>query len=131
MWAKHCRGCAWRLHASDHVSARALGSLRKHRGSTCTVVCADGPINANMARLWEACKRTKARYWVFLDDDIEFLGGDVLGDCVKAMVRHRWAGCSHLLHLRRWSTKRGRDYETWRRELLRAGSSSKSVTRAG
>ena len=36
----------------------------------------------------------KARYWVFLDDDIEFLGGDVLGDCVKAMVRNRWAGCS-------------------------------------
>ena len=58
------------------------------------MVCADGPINANMARPWEAFERKKARYWVFLDDDIEFLGGDVLGDCVRAMVRHRWAGCS-------------------------------------
>ena len=77
-----------------------LGSLRKIGDPACVVVCADGPINANMARLWEAFKRTRARYWVFLDDDIEFLGGDVLGDCVQAMVRHRWAGCSHLLHLR-------------------------------
>ena len=71
-----------------------LGSLRKIGDPACVVVCADGPINQNMERLWRALQRTKARYWVFLDDDIEFLGGDVLGDCVRAMVRHRWAGCS-------------------------------------
>ena len=67
-----------------------LDSLKRIGDPACVVVCADGPINTNMARLWEAFKRTRARYWVFLDDDIEFLGGDVLGDCVKAMVRHRW-----------------------------------------
>ena len=35
-----------------------LGSLRKIGDPPCVVVCADGPINANMARLWEALKRT-------------------------------------------------------------------------
>ena len=84
-----------------------------------SVVCADGPINANMARLWEAFKRTRARYWVFLDDDIEFLGGDVLGDCVKAMVRHRWAGCS--IYSTFDPDHKLRDYEPWRRELLEQG----------
>ena len=105
-----------------------LGSLRKIGDPPCVVVCADGPINANMARLWEAFKRTRARYWVFLDDDIEFLGGDVLGDCVKAMVRHRWAGCSIF------ST-----FDVEHKELsMNPGGvscwskvSSKSVTRAG
>ena len=72
-----------------------LGSLEAHRGSArASSSVRDGPINTNMERLWRALQRTTARYWVFLDDDIEFLGGDVLGDCVKAMVRHRWAGCS-------------------------------------
>ena len=96
-----------------------LGSLRKIGDPSCVVVCADGPINTNMARLWRALQRTKARYWVFLDDDIEFLGGDVLGDCVRAMVRHRWAGCS-IFPLSTQST-RLRDYEPWRRELLDQG----------
>ena len=73
-----------------------------------------------MERLWRALQRTKARYWVFLDDDIEFLGGDVLGDCVRAMVRHRWAGCSHLLHLRPGAQSCA-TYEPWRRELLEQG----------
>ena len=36
-----------------------LGSLRKIGDPACVVVCADGPINANMARLWEAFKRTE------------------------------------------------------------------------
>ena len=96
-----------------------LGSLRKIGDPSCVVVCADGPINANMARLWEAFKRTRARYWVFLDDDIEFLGGDVLGDCVKAMVRHRWAGCS--IYSTFDPEHKLRDYEPWRRELLEQG----------
>ena len=78
-----------------------LGSLRRIGDPACVVVCADGPINANMARLWEAFKRTRARYWVFLDDDIEFLGGDVLGDCVRAMVRQPVGRLLDLLHLRR------------------------------
>jgi GT2 family glycosyltransferase len=86
---------------------------------SCVVVCADGPINANMARLWEAFQRTRARYWVFLDDDIEFLGGDVLGDCVRAMVRHRWAGCS--IYSTFDPDHKLRDYEPWRRELLEQG----------
>ena len=36
-----------------------LGSLRRSEIRRASVVCADGPINANMARLWEAFKRTK------------------------------------------------------------------------
>jgi hypothetical protein len=50
-----------------------LGSLRKIGAPSCVVVCADGPINTNMERLWRALQRTKARYWVFLDDDIEWV----------------------------------------------------------
>ena len=72
-----------------------------------------------MARLWEAFKRTRARYWVFLDDDIEFLGGDVLGDCVRAMVRHRWAGCTIFSTFD--AEHKLREYEPWRRELLEQG----------
>ena len=96
-----------------------LGSLRKIGDPACRVVCADGPINTNMARLWEAFKRTRARYWVFLDDDIEFLGGDVLRDCVRAMVRHRWAGCSIFSTFD--PDHKLLDYEPWRRELLDQG----------
>ena len=48
-----------------------------------------------------------ARYRVFLDDDIEFLGGDVLSDCVKAMVPQSLGWLLDLLHLRPGSTKRG------------------------
>ena len=72
-----------------------------------------------MERLWRALQRTTARYWVFLDDDIEFLGGDVLGDCVRAMVRHRWAGCSIFSTFD--PDHKLRDYEPWRRELLDQG----------
>ena len=82
-----------------------------------------------MERLWRALQRTTARYWVFLDDDIEFLGGDVLGDCVKAMVRNRWAGCSIFSTF---------DVEHKAAGIMRPGGgscwsrvSSKSVTRAG
>ena len=96
-----------------------LGSLRKIGDPACVVVCADGPINQNMERLWRALQRTKARYWVFLDDDIEFLGGDVLGDCVRAMVRHRWAGCSIFSTFD--AEHKLREYEPWRRELLEQG----------
>ena len=98
-----------------------LGSLRKIGDPACTVVCADGPINTNMERLWRALQRTTARYWVFLDDDIEFLGGDVLGDCVKAMVRNRWAGCSIFSTFDVEHKARAGDYETWRLELLQQG----------
>ena len=96
-----------------------LGSLRKIGAPPCLVVCADGPINANMERLWAAFTRTKARYWVFLDDDIEFLGGDVLGDCVKAMLRNRWAGCS--IYSTFDPQSRAVDYEPWREGLRIAG----------
>ena len=99
-----------------------LGSLKRIGAPPCVVVCADGPINTNMERLWRALQRTKARYWVFLDDDIEFLGGDVLGDCVKAMVRHRWAGCSIFSTFDVEHKARAGDYETWRRGAAAAGS---------
>jgi len=96
-----------------------LGSLRKIGDPPCVVVCADGPINVNMERLWAAFKRTQARYWVFLDDDIEFLGGDVLGDCVKALLRNRWAGCS--IYSTFDPQSRAVDYEPWREGLRIAG----------
>ena len=105
-----------------------LGSLKRIGDPPCVVVCADGPINANMARLWEAFKRTRSRYWVFLDDDIEFLGGDVLGDCVRAMVRHRWAGCtifSTLIRITNFATTNHGGASCWNRGSLR------SVTPAG
>ena len=97
-----------------------LGSSAERIGIlSCVVVCADGPINANMARLWEAFKRTRARYWVFLDDDIEFLGGDVLGDCVRpwcATVGPAVRSIPPSIRIIRL-----RDYESWRRELLEQG----------
>ena len=63
------RGGCWQSDGTDEVALGVfthrttylpglLGSLRKIGDPPCVVVCADGPINANMARLWEAFKRT-------------------------------------------------------------------------
>ena len=101
-----CLGC-WAA-CGRSVTRRALSSAPTGRSIT------------NMERLWRALQRTKARYWVFLDDDIEFLGGDVLGDCVQG---HGAASVGRLFASSPPSTRSTNcaTYEPWRRELLEQG----------
>ena len=96
-----------------------LGSLRKIGDPACVVVCADGPINANMARLWEAFKRTRRG-----------IGSSWM------MTLSSWAATSWVIACGPWCATGGRgaassppsiritkrrDYEPWRRELLEQG----------
>ena len=52
-----------------------------------------GPINAGMELLRQDFIKTGKRYWVFLDDDIQFLDGNIIRDCVQAMIKNQWAVC--------------------------------------
>ena len=98
-----------------------LASIRTHlAGHPILVVDRNGPINANMHALWRSLRKSGYRWWVFLDDDIEFLGGDVLHECALAMLRNGWAGTSiYSTFDPQW----GRDsYDAARADLLQSGA---------
>lgn len=97
-----------------------LASIRTHlAGHPILVVDNNGPINSNMHALWRSLRKSGYRWWVFLDDDIEFLGGDVLHDCAMACLRNGWAGTSiYSTYDRQW----GREaYDAARADLIQAG----------
>ena len=52
-----------------------------------------GPINMGMELLRQDFINTGKRYWIFLDDDIQFLNEDVIYDCVQSMIKNQWAVC--------------------------------------
>lgn len=49
------------------------------------------PINVNMELLRRDFLASGKRYWLFLDDDIQFLHDGIVHDAIAAMVRHGWA----------------------------------------
>jgi predicted SAM-dependent methyltransferase len=55
------------------------------------IVMQDKPINANMTALRERFMASGKRYWIFLDDDIQFLNGSVVHDAVFDLVQNKWA----------------------------------------
>lgn len=55
-----------------------------------TVVRA-GTIRENMARLREVFKASGKRYWLFLDDDIHFLDGEIVERALQALINGGYA----------------------------------------
>jgi len=53
-------------------------------------VIEDGPININMERLRQKFLKTGKRFWVFLDDDIQFLDSDIIRKAVYDLLTHRF-----------------------------------------
>jgi len=45
-----------------------------------------GPINSNMELLRQDFLKTSYRYWVFLDDDIQFLNSTIIHDAVSTLI---------------------------------------------
>jgi GT2 family glycosyltransferase len=106
-------------HRETYLPALLASIRRNLAGHPILLVDRDGPINANMHTLWRALRQTNYRYWAFLDDDIEFLGGDVLHDCAAAMRRNGWAGASiYSTFDPTWGRS---DYAGARAELIQAG----------
>ncbi len=82
-------------HRTDYLPG-LLNSVKKHLPHVPFIVqIADLPINRNFEELSRKFKETGKRYWLFLDDDIEFVSSDTLKVALKTMMRGRYAmvGC--------------------------------------
>jgi hypothetical protein len=69
-----------------------LDSVKKYLSNVPFIVKVnDGPININMELLRQDFLATNKRYWIFLDDDIQFLHKDTIKDAIKALIQNKWA----------------------------------------
>ena len=81
-------------HRTTYLPA-LLDSVRRHLPQiSFQVKIQDKPINANMEALRQDFLATGKRYWLFLDDDIQFLNGSIVHDAIFDMVKHGWACAS-------------------------------------
>lgn len=55
------------------------------------IVMQNAPINVNMLALMERFRSTNKRYWLFLDDDIQFLDDRVVDNTIRRMIENDWA----------------------------------------
>lgn len=77
-------------HRTDNLP-RLLNSVKKfHPDIPFIVQIADRPIVENFDLLRQSFAATKKRFWVFLDDDIEFIT-PVFYNCLISMIKNRWA----------------------------------------
>jgi len=77
-------------HRVDNLP-RLLSSLKKfHPDIPFVLQHADHPILENFEFLRKSFAATNKRFWVFLDDDIEFIQ-PVLNACLISMMKNRWA----------------------------------------
>ena len=77
-------------HRVDNLP-RLLESVKKfHPDIPFIVQIADRPILENFEMLRQSFLGTKKRFWIFLDDDIEFIM-PVLNNCLISMMKNRWA----------------------------------------
>jgi predicted SAM-dependent methyltransferase len=80
-------------HRTTYLPA-LLDSVRKHLPHLPMIVqVADLPINANMERLRLAFRASGKRYWIYLDDDIQFLNSSIIHDAISDVIAHGWAAC--------------------------------------
>ena len=115
------RGCAWCLHPSDHVSARSAGQLAEDRGSGCVRRLrrrADQHEHGTaVAGAASGQRRGTGSSWMTILSSWAATS--------SATASGPWCGivgpAARSSPPSTWSTKRGRDYETWRRELLEQG----------
>jgi SAM-dependent methyltransferase len=67
-------------------------SIRKNLPHiTFVLQLADLPINANFNALREKFIQTGKRFWLFLDDDIEFLFPNTVEVALNTMIKNKWA----------------------------------------
>lgn len=77
-------------HRTENLP-KLLDSVKKfHPNIPFIVQIADRPIVENFEMLRQSFAATKKRFWVFLDDDIEFIQ-PVLNACLVSMMKNRWA----------------------------------------
>jgi hypothetical protein len=77
-------------HRVDNLP-RLLESVKKfHPDIPFIIQIADRPILDNFEMLRRSFAATKKRFWIFLDDDIEFIE-PVINDCLVSMIKNRWA----------------------------------------
>ena len=77
-------------HRVDNLP-KLLASVKKFQPDIPFIVqLADRPIVENFELLRKSFDATKKRFWVFLDDDIEFIQ-PVLNACLIAMIKNGWA----------------------------------------
>ena len=55
------------------------------------VQVADLPINANFEELRKKFSITDKRFWLFLDDDIQFLDNEIINIAIKQLITNKWA----------------------------------------
>lgn len=71
---------------------RLLESVKKFMPNAPFIVqIADLPINENFEALREKFKATNKRFWLFLDDDIEFMHPETLSKAVETLIRGKYA----------------------------------------
>jgi len=71
-----------------------LESLKKHLPHIPFIIkMQDGPINQGMELLRQEFKRTNARYWIFLDHDIQFLNDRIIDQAISDLIANKWAAC--------------------------------------
>jgi SAM-dependent methyltransferase len=80
---------------TDYLPALMNSAKKYLPGIPFLVKLQDAPINANMEALRREFIQSGKRYWVFLDDDIQFLNSSILHDTVKDMIKYSWA-CGHV-----------------------------------
>jgi hypothetical protein len=77
-------------HRTENLP-RLLDSVKKfHPNVPFIVQIADRPILENFEMLRQSFRATNKRFWIFLDDDIEFIQ-PVLNQCLISMMKNRWA----------------------------------------
>jgi len=77
-------------HRTENLP-KLLESVKKfHPNIPFIVQIADRPILENFEMLRQNFRATNKRFWIFLDDDIEFIQ-PVLNQCLISMMKNRWA----------------------------------------
>lgn len=82
-------------HRTTYLPA-LLDSVKRHLPHIEFIVKVNNaPINVNMELLRRDFAASGKRYWLFLDDDIQFLHDGVVHDAIAAMIANKWA-CCHM-----------------------------------
>lgn len=82
------------LGVFTHRESEYLPALRKtianlYPSVLYTEIVLPGLINQNMERLRQQFLKTNKRYWIFLDDDIEFLDPDTINNAIEYLVKDK------------------------------------------
>jgi hypothetical protein len=77
-------------HRTTYLPALLASKCQQLPELPLLVQISPGTILENITRLWQAFQHTDYRYWVFLDDDIEFLSPHTVRDALHDLVNYGW-----------------------------------------